>query len=127
MLGHMSRVLLVDDDQAILRLLEVNFRLEGFETVTASRGEDALAAAAEQRPDAIVLDLMLPGLDGKEVFRRLREDSVLAGVPVVFLTARSIEDDLRSLGAAERTSFVTKPFDPTELVGTVRDHLEGVE
>ncbi len=100
MLGRVPRVLLVDDDQAILRLLEVNFRLEGFETVTASRGEDALAAAAQRRPDAIVLDLMLPGLDGKEVFRRLRGDEALSAVPIVFLTARSIEDDLRSLGAS---------------------------
>jgi len=126
MLGRVPRVLLVDDDQAILRLLEVNFRLEGFETVTASRGEDALASAAAQRPDAIVLDLMLPGLDGKEVFRRLRGDEALSAVPVVFLTARSIEEDLRSLSATERTSFVTKPFDPTELVETVRDHLEAI-
>ena len=116
----------MDDDQAILRLLEVNFRLEGFETVTASRGEDALSSAEAERPDVIVLDLMLPGLDGKEVFRRLRADDALATVPVVFLTARSIEEDRRSLGATERTSFVTKPFDPTELVEIVRDHVGGV-
>ena len=126
MLGRMPRVLLVDDDQAILRLLEVNFRLEGFETVTASRGEDALTLAASERPDVIVLDLMLPGLDGKEVFRRLREDEATASTPVVFLTARTAEDDLRSLGPGNRASFVTKPFDPTELVEIVRDHLGGV-
>ena len=124
MLGPMARVLLVDDDPAILRLLEVNFRLEGFETVTASRGEDALTAAAERRPDAIVLDLMLPGLDGAEVFRRLRDDPSLVSVPVVFLSARPLEDDLVSLGAANAT-FVTKPFDPSALVETVQDLIEG--
>ncbi len=121
MLGPVARVLLVDDDPAILRLLEVTFGLEGFETVTASRGEDALAAVAADRPDAVVLDLMLPGLDGREVHRRLRENPSTASIPVVFLTARTLEDDVRSLEAP----FVTKPFDPTELIETVRDHLGG--
>jgi DNA-binding response OmpR family regulator len=120
MLGPMARVLLVDDDPAILRLLEVNFRLEGFETSTASRGEEALATAAEQRPDAIVLDLMLPGLDGTEVYRRLRDDASLSTVPVVFLSARPFEDDLASLRVTNAT-FVTKPFDPAALIETVQD------
>jgi DNA-binding response OmpR family regulator len=115
-----ARVLLVDDDPAILRLLEVNFRLEGFETVTAGRGEEALAAATEQHPDAIVLDIMLPGLDGPEVFRRLRQDEALASVPVVFLSARSRDDDLLRDEALDAT-YVTKPFDPSALVETVQD------
>jgi DNA-binding response OmpR family regulator len=115
-----ARVLLVDDDPAILRLLEVNFRLEGFETVTAARGEEALAAAIEQHPDAIVLDIMLPGLDGPEVFRRLRQDEALASVPVVFLSARSRDDDLLRDEALDAT-YVTKPFDPSALVETVQD------
>lgn len=120
MLGPMARVLLVDDDPAILRLLEVNFRLEGFETVTASRGEDALAMASEHRPDAVVLDVMLPGLDGTEVFRRLRADEALASVPVVFLSARSRDDDLVRTDDLDAI-YVTKPFDPSALVETVRD------
>ena len=119
MLGPVARVLLVDDDPAILRLLEVTFGLEGFETLTATRGEDAVAAAVAERPDAAVLDLMLPGLDGREVFRRLRDDVSTASIPVVFLTARTDEDDTRSLDAP----FVTKPFDPTELIEVVRDLL----
>jgi two-component system OmpR family response regulator len=119
----MARILLVDDDPAILRLLEVNFRLEGFETTTASRGEDAIAAASTWRPDAIVLDLMLPGLDGAEVYRRLQDDDELAAVPVVFLSARSAEDDVLSLRGTDAT-FVTKPFDPAALVETVRDRIE---
>jgi DNA-binding response OmpR family regulator len=123
MLGPMARVLLVDDDPAILRLLEVNFRLEGFETVTASRGEQALEAAAASRPDAIVLDVMLPGLDGTEVFRRLREDETLASVPVVFLSARSRDDDLVRADQLDAT-YVTKPFDPSALVETVRDLID---
>jgi Response regulators consisting of a CheY-like receiver domain and a winged-helix DNA-binding domain len=115
------RVLLVDDDPAILRLLEVNFRLEGFETLTASRGEDALIAVAEGAPDAVVLDVMLPGIDGREVYRRLREDPASAALPVVFLTARPGEEERTPPGAA----CLGKPFDPQELVNTVRRAIDG--
>ena len=115
----MPRVLLVDDDPAMLRLLEVNFRLEGFETATASHGEEALAAIRESPPDAVVLDVMLPGIDGLEVYRRMRAEPPLAGVPVVFLTGRAVED-----GTVDGAIFVTKPFDPAVLVGLVRARAE---
>jgi DNA-binding response OmpR family regulator len=117
------RVLLVDDDPVIVRLLEVNFRLGGFIVDGANRGEEALIKAADNRPDAIVLDVMMPGLDGYEVCGRLRADPELQGVPVVFLTARAQEDDVArgySLGVVE---YVTKPFDPEALVATVRRAL----
>jgi DNA-binding response OmpR family regulator len=90
------RVLLVDDDPVIVRLLEVNFRLEGYEIETAGRGEEALAKASATVPDLVVLDVMMPGLDGWEVCRRMREDPRLADVPVIFLSARAQEDDMES-------------------------------
>ena len=119
----MPHVLLVDDDPVILRLLEVNFRLEGFETTTTSRGDEALGAAQERPPDAIVLDLMLPGMDGHEIFRRLREHPDLTDVPVIFLSARSRDE---TLGSVEdpRLRYLTKPFDTSELVQTVRTLIE---
>jgi two-component system OmpR family response regulator len=117
-----SRVLLVDDDPVILRLLEVNFRLEGFETATASRGDLVLDAARASAPDAIVLDLMLPGLDGYEVLERLRADASLASVPVVLLTARAMEED-RLRAASAQVDYLSKPFDPEELVSLVRDRI----
>ena len=113
----MPRVLLVDDDPAMLRLLEVNFRLEGFTVATAGRGEDALRAIRAEPPDVVVLDLMLPGIDGLEVHRAMREDPALAAVPVVFLTGRAVDDADAPLGA----DFVAKPFDPADLVALVRD------
>ncbi len=117
------RVLLVDDDPVIVRLLEVNFRLEGFEVHTALGGEEALAKAVAQPPEVVVLDVMMPGLDGWEVCRRLRETPGLAGVPVVLLSARAQDADGprgRALGVVE---YVTKPFDPQTLVSAVRRHL----
>jgi len=116
----MPRILLVDDDPAILRLLDVNFRMEGFDVDAASHGEEALASAARQAPDVVVLDLMMPGMDGREILRRLREDPATADVPALFLSARGRDD--APTGDAR---YVQKPFDMVELVATVRAMLEG--
>ena len=122
MLRDVPTVLLVDDDPAILRLLEVNFRLEGFETLTATRGPDAIALAA-RLPDAIVLDLMLPEMDGHEVYRRLRQDPALHGIPVTFLTARALDTTPVDPGVR----YVTKPFDTAALIETVRTSIGGAD
>jgi len=119
------RILVVDDDPVIVRLLEVNFRLEGFEVVTALRGEEALALSQEAPPDIILLDVMMPGMDGYEVCRRLREVPDLAEVPVLFLSARARDDDRTRGMALGVVDYVTKPFDPTELVALVGRHLAG--
>ena len=121
MLTSMPRILLVDDDPAILRLLDVNFRMEGFDVEAVSHGEDALAAVSRDVPDVVVLDLMLPGMDGREILRRLRDDPATAAVPVLFLTARGRVD--AAAGEAER--YVQKPFDTVDLVATVRSLLKG--
>jgi len=117
----MPRILLVDDDPAILRLLDVNFRMEGFDVDAASHGEEALACVARATPDVVVLDLMLPGMDGREILRRLREVPATADVPVLFLTARGREEAT----AGDDTRYVQKPFDTVELVAAVRAMLEG--
>jgi DNA-binding response OmpR family regulator len=120
-----TRILVADDDPSILRLLQLNFELEGFEVHTASDGEDALAKARSTSPDVVVLDVMMPGLDGWEVCRRLKEDEAMHEVPVILLTALGQEQERRhgmSVGAAE---YVMKPFDPEELVSVVRGTLTG--
>jgi DNA-binding response OmpR family regulator len=119
-----GRVLVVDDDPVIVRLLEVNLRLEGYEVATASRGEEALERAAAFHPDVILLDVMMPGLDGWETCRLLRELPEFAETPVVFLSARAQDDD-RSKGMnLGRVDYVTKPFDPVKLMELV-DRLRG--
>ncbi|MDR5689333.1 MAG: response regulator transcription factor [Armatimonadota bacterium] len=113
----MVRVLVVDDDEAILSLLGSYLAREGFEVQTAGDGEAALAAARTSRPDVVVLDVLLPGLDGLEVLRRLRAE----GEPyVILLTAKAEEADRvvgLELGADD---YVTKPFSPRELVARIR-------
>ncbi len=116
-------VLLVDDDPVITRLLEVNFRLEGFKVGIASRGDAALERARAVPPDAIVLDVMLPGLGGFEVARQMRQIPNLADVPVVFLTARPPEDQQAEASDLGEIDFIAKPFEPAEIVRLVRQRV----
>jgi DNA-binding response OmpR family regulator len=116
-------VLLVDDDPAMLKLLEVNFVLGGFDVATARSGEEALGRVAVEAPDAVVLDVTLPGIDGPEVARRLRDDPATQGLALVFLTGRSAEDVAGY--ARGDVPTVTKPFDPADLVSLVRARLGG--
>jgi DNA-binding response OmpR family regulator len=114
----MSRILVVEDDPAILRGLADNLRFEGYDVVTATDGEHALVLIREKRPDLIVLDLMLPGMSGFDVCSGARADGVTA--PILILTARGQESDRvrgLDLGADD---YVTKPFSVRELLARVR-------
>jgi two-component system OmpR family response regulator len=112
------RVLVVDDEPSIVDAVATALRYEGFEVEEATTARAALAAAHERRPDLIILDVMLPDLDGLEVTRRLRADGV--GVPILFLTARdALEDKVAGLSAGG-DDYVTKPFALAEIVARVR-------
>ena len=118
-------MLVVDDDRVIQQLVEVNLELEGHDIATAGNGEEALAKAVEFNPDVIVLDVMMPKMDGREVCRRLKADPRTADIPVVFLSARAQEMDVNSgldIGAA---AYLTKPFDPADLLETIDRVLAG--
>jgi DNA-binding response OmpR family regulator len=116
-------VLFADDDPILHRLLDVNFRVAGMVLDTVHRGDDALRLVLASPPDALILDATMPGMDGHEVYRRIREEEALADLPVIFLTGRSA-DEFRDY-AGEHVHVVTKPFDPTHLVGLVRSAIEG--
>jgi CheY-like chemotaxis protein len=120
-----TRILVADDDPVILRLLQVNFNLEGYEVHTATRGEEALEKAREHLPDIILLDVMMPGVDGWEVCRRLKEDQATAAIPVIFLSARAQDQDRRRGYELGVVAYVTKPFDPGELIEVVQRSLSG--
>jgi DNA-binding response OmpR family regulator len=109
-------ILVADDDPLILDLLEHRLMRRGYRTVLARDGREALERVAQFRPDAIVLDAMMPAIDGYEVLRRLREDDATATTPVVMLTARRQEQDI--VGALElgANDFIIKPFIPEELL-----------
>lgn len=115
----MPRVLVVDDDPQVLRLLRVNFELEGYDVASAANGEEALAAIASQAPDVLVCDIMMPGIDGLEVVRRLRADPNTASLPVVMVSAKAQRADLAQGEQAGADAYVTKPFDPQDLIDAV--------
>jgi two-component system OmpR family response regulator len=116
--GNPVRVLVVDDETTLAELLAMALRYEGWEVRSAGDGREALRAAREFRPDAVVLDVMLPDFDGLEVLRRLRGET--PEVPVLFLTARdSVEDRIVGLTAGG-DDYVTKPFSLEELVARLR-------
>jgi two-component system OmpR family response regulator len=113
-----GRILVVDDEHSITDAVATCLRYEGFEVATASTGRGALDAAREVDPDLMVLDVMLPDLDGFEVARRLRADGI--GVPILFLTARSDLDDKATAFGLGADDFVTKPFTLAEVVMRVQ-------
>jgi two-component system phosphate regulon response regulator PhoB len=115
-----EHILIVEDEQGIQELVQFNLAKEGYRVTLADCGEDALKVVRTELPDLILLDLMLPGLDGLEVCRRLRRDARTQAVPVVMLTAKGEEADIVAgleLGADD---YVTKPFSPRVLLARVR-------
>ena len=115
-----EKILIVEDEKDIARLLDYNLKKEGYRTVLVHEGSSAPLLAAKERPRLIILDLMLPGLDGLEVCRRLKMDAKTAGIPVIMLTAKSEESDKvvgLELGADD---YVTKPFSVKELISRVK-------
>ncbi|MBN1437656.1 MAG: response regulator [Sedimentisphaerales bacterium] len=118
-----ATILVVDDEDDIRELVEYSLKREGYETLEASTGEEALALARRHRPNLIVLDLMLPGVDGLEVCRRLKGGADTEAITVIMLTARGGEADIVTgleLGADD---YVTKPFSPRVLVARIRSAL----
>jgi two-component system response regulator MtrA len=112
-----SRILVVDDDQAIAEMVGIVLRGKGFEVITTVDGASALEAFDRVGPDLVLLDLMLPGMDGIEVCRRLRRQS---GVPIIMLTARSDTADVVEGLEAGADDYLTKPFDTDELVARIK-------
>ena len=115
-----ARILLVDDEQDLVWALRHSLSDEGYKVLAAGNGAEALALAQRESPDLVILDIVMPGLDGLEVCRRLRRDPALAAVPILFLTVRNdIEDRVIGLnGGAD--DYLVKPFDVRELKARVR-------
>jgi two-component system, OmpR family, alkaline phosphatase synthesis response regulator PhoP len=123
----MTRVLVVDDDAPIRLLCRVNLEAEGIEVLEAGDGPGGLEVARRERPDVILLDVMLPRMDGWQVAEKLVDEPSTAEIPIVFLTARAeLSDRARGLEIGG-VDYVTKPFNPVELARLVHDLLAQVE
>ncbi|NIM00848.1 MAG: response regulator [Acidobacteria bacterium] len=118
------RILIADDDAFIRRPLEWILSQEGFDARTAADGDECMELLRADPPDLLILDVMMPGLDGFEICRRMQDDHALRRIPIVLLSARGREHDRErgmALGAAE---YMTKPYSPTDLMQRIRGLLE---
>ena len=119
----MARVLVVDDDPQVLKLLQVNLELEGYDVISASDGDQALEVAWAELPDAVVCDVMMPGTDGLTVLRQLRAAPKTAKIPFVVVSAKAQRSDIKAAIEMGADRYITKPFDPQELVDAVAEVL----
>ncbi|MEY2434523.1 MAG: hypothetical protein QOC92_4248 [Acidimicrobiaceae bacterium] len=119
-----STVLVVDDDPVILKLLEVNFEMEGFTVLTAKDGEEGIEVARSEQPDLIVSDIMMPKKSGLELVIDLKSDPRTSEIPIILLSAKAQNADVRSGMDAGADDYVTKPFEPLDLVDRVNRLLE---
>ena len=123
----MARVLVIDDEAPIRLLCRVNLEAAGMETIEAEDGPSGLEAARSERPDVILLDVMMPGMDGWQVLEELLDDERTNDIPIIFLTARAeVRDQARGLELGG-VDYITKPFSPVDLAPLVENLLERVQ
>ena len=121
----MTKVLIIDDDEMLSRLASASLaRIGGMEVRAAAGGEEGVRLARAEPFDCVLLDVEMPGMDGLETFAALRSDPATAAVPVIFLTGRSTEAEIREIEALEPLGVLAKPFGIAELPGLVRALLE---
>ena len=120
-----KKILVCDDDPLLVDLLEYRLTSRGYQVIVAEDGGKALRRLQEVRPDAILLDAMMPVIDGYEVLRQIREDASTADIPVIMLTARKQEQDIVTALELGANDYLVKPFIPEELVARLARLLEG--
>jgi CheY-like chemotaxis protein len=120
------RVLVIDDEEDVRYVARLSLgRVGGMDVVEASSGEEGIARARTERPDFILLDMMMPGMDGAATFRALRAGEETASIPVVFLTAKAMASDVQQLKDLGARGVILKPFDPMTLADEIRAILAG--
>jgi len=122
---EIRKILLAEDEEDIRKVAQISLQFRGGWVVTlATDGEECLLKAAQERPDLILLDCMMPKLDGYETCRRLKQDPALREIPVIFLTAKSQESEVRKGLALGAVGYLIKPFNPMSLAAEIREILE---
>jgi two-component system cell cycle response regulator DivK len=118
-------ILIVEDNDKNLKLSRDLLRFHGFETIEATNAEDGIALAQQRRPDMVLMDIQLPGMDGVSALQKLREDAATAAIPVVALTASVMKEDRERFDRAGFDGFITKPISVKEFPDQVRAYMRG--
>jgi len=122
-----KKILAVDDERHIVRLIQVNLERAGYQVVTAFDGADALKKVDADKPDLVVLDVMMPRMDGFEVLKRLQANPETREIPVIMLTAKAQDQDVFRGWASGVSAYLTKPFNPLELLTFVKRIFSGYD
>ena len=118
-----KKVLVVDDDDRVREMIEFRLTLFGYEVVQATNGQEGLVAVRREQPDLVLLDVMMPELDGFQVCRRLKQDEATKGIPVVMLTPKAEAKDVTRAFESGADDYVVKPYDPAVLQAKVKKNL----
>jgi DNA-binding response OmpR family regulator len=119
-----QKILAVDDESDVLLIIKTALQSEGFEVLTSPDGPDALKTAREEKPDLILLDVMMPGMDGFEVLKKIREDDVIYNTPVIMITGLSERERKRSAIESGTKYYIVKPFEFQDLIAKVHSALK---
>lgn len=119
-----KRILLVDDELDVVELVKMRLEANGYSVLTALDGKEALDTARKERPDLVILDLMLPKIDGYRVCAMLKHDQRYAKIPIILFTARAQESDVAMGTEAGGDCYIIKPFDPDVLLGKIKELLK---
>ena len=112
----MQKIVFIDDDEEMVKLLKLFLKKGGFEAIGAQSGADGLALIERERPDVVLLDIMLPGMDGWEVYQRMKADEIMRTIPVIVVTCKAQAiDKVLAMNIAKVNDYITKPFTPTIL------------
>lgn len=122
-----KKILVVDDERHIVRLVEVNLTREGYDVIVAYDGIEALEQMAKEKPDMVVLDVMMPRMDGFEVLKKLQADPATRDIPIIMLTAKAQDADVFKGWSSGVSSYLTKPFNPRELLTFVERIFQSLE
>lgn len=118
-----KKIMVVDDEPYIARVIKFKLEQEGYEVISANDGQSGLQKIKEEKPDMVLLDVMMPGLSGYEVCQKIKEDAELAGIPVVILTAKGQERDREQGLTMGASDYITKPFSPNRLLELVKNMI----
>ncbi len=122
-----KKILVVDDERQIVKLVEINLRKAGYEVVAAYDGVEALEKVESERPDMLVLDVMMPRMNGFDVLKRLQANPATENIPVIMLTAKAQDADIFAGWQSGVSSYLTKPFNPRELLTFVQRIFESMD
>lgn len=120
-----KKILAVDDEKHIVRLVQINLEKEGYEVITANTGREALEKVAAEKPDLVIMDVMMPEMDGLEALAALKNDEATANIPIIMLTAKAQDADVFRGWQTGADLYLTKPFNPMELVTFVKRIFQG--